>query len=115
METREEGRARAEATFTHIDRCPICGGAERELAREEKGGSTYAGSAYGGRIRMQRCLACRFVYVDAIPKQSECYQGHYSYDLDWDYEFEFHGKRAINADIKKRILRYIHGGRLLDV
>ncbi|HET7541841.1 MAG TPA: class I SAM-dependent methyltransferase [Polyangiaceae bacterium] len=115
METREDERAHAEAIFTHIDRCPICGGAERELAREEKGGSTYASSAYAGRIRMQRCLACKFVYVDAIPKKSEFYQDHYSYNLDWDYEFEFHGKRAINADIKKRILRYIKGGRLLDV
>lgn len=101
-----------------IDACPLCASTRTTLTRTERHDFpadeyflTYADIP----VRLQRCTSCDFVFVDALPKDPSFFEHHYSKNLDWPHEFEFHGKLAIALDVKRRLRRYLRAGTLLDI
>jgi 2-polyprenyl-3-methyl-5-hydroxy-6-metoxy-1,4-benzoquinol methylase len=107
-----------EHLLTPIHSCPLCGSNKTSLARTERHNfppDEYFQQYAEVPIRLKRCNSCDFVFVDALPKDPLFYARHYSKDRDWEYEFRFHGKVAIAQDVRRRILRYLSGGKLLDV
>jgi 2-polyprenyl-3-methyl-5-hydroxy-6-metoxy-1,4-benzoquinol methylase len=118
MDTQNTSAEPPDDLFIRIVRCPLCEGADTTLARIERHDfppDDFFRAYAGAPIRLQRCRSCDFVFVDAIPKSQEFYERHYSHDLDWDHEFAYHGKGAISADIRRRLLRHVGGGKLLDI
>jgi 2-polyprenyl-3-methyl-5-hydroxy-6-metoxy-1,4-benzoquinol methylase len=107
-----------EHLLTQIHSCPLCGSNKTSLARTERHNfppDEYFRQYAQVPIRLKRCNSCDFVFVDALPKDPGFFEHYYSKDRDWDYEFTFHGKVAIAEDVRRRILRYVSGGKLLDV
>lgn len=107
-----------EHLLTQIEVCPLCGSNQTSLARTERHNfppDDYFRPYSEVPIRLKRCSSCDFVFVDALPKDPSFFEHHYSKDRDWAYEFSFHGKVAIGQDVRRRILRYVSGGKLLDV
>ncbi len=107
-----------EHLLTQIDSCPLCGSKKTSLARTERHNfppDEYFRQYSEVPIRLKRCNSCDFVFVDALPKDPNFFEHQYRQDRDWAYEFSFHGKVAIAQDVRRRILRYVSGGKLLDV
>jgi 2-polyprenyl-3-methyl-5-hydroxy-6-metoxy-1,4-benzoquinol methylase len=118
MQTEAVNHASSEQLLTPIEVCPLCGSGETSLARTERHNfppDDYFRAYSQSPINLRRCASCDFVFVDALPNDPTFYNRHYSKDRDWDYEFKFHGKVAIGQDVRKRIRRYVSGGKLLDV
>jgi 2-polyprenyl-3-methyl-5-hydroxy-6-metoxy-1,4-benzoquinol methylase len=66
-------------------------------------------------IELRRCHACDFVFVESLPRDPSFFEHFYTHDRDWSYEFSYHGKGAIAEDVRRRILRHVQAGKLLDV
>ncbi len=101
-----------------IDRCPLCDGQELEVVRSEKHDfppDDFFRPYAQYPIELRQCARCEFVFVDAVPIQRDFYERHYSHDLDWYSEFNYHGKKLIAADIRSRLQTYGARGKLLDI
>ena len=106
--------------YRFIDTCPLCGSAQNRLIHEEKNDLPKNDSRFDSfrddQVFLKECLSCTFAFVDKLPIQSDYYEAIYTnLKPDWETEFKYHGKKEINQDIKKCILKYKQGGRLLDI
>jgi SAM-dependent methyltransferase len=105
--------------------CPACAGTDYRVVRTEPvnvEGFDDRERAFlqpykdSGPIEFRRCLACGFIFLDRLPASSDYYEYLYSrVRYDWDYEFQWHGKKRIFAAIRRQLLRYKRSGRLLDM
>jgi SAM-dependent methyltransferase len=118
MQSEAVNHVSPEQLLTPVEVCPLCMSGQTSLARTERHNfppDDYYRAYSQSPINLRRCTSCDFVFVDALPKDPTFYDHLYSQDRDWAYEFKFHGKFAIAQDVKKRILRYLPSGKLLDV
>jgi 2-polyprenyl-3-methyl-5-hydroxy-6-metoxy-1,4-benzoquinol methylase len=101
-----------------LERCPLCESADARVVRTES--HSFPPEAFfepytRRSVHLRRCGACDFVFVDELPTDPRFFEHIYASSADWDAELHHHGKRAIHADIKRRLLENGASGRLLDV
>ncbi len=113
-----------ETLYNYITACPLCGAERCEVIRSEK--STFNShneeekkffSMYEkDPIYLRQCQSCDFIYTDKLPKDSIFFEKLYSrIKCDYDYEFNYHGKKDIYQDIKQQLQEYCQQGSLLDI
>jgi 2-polyprenyl-3-methyl-5-hydroxy-6-metoxy-1,4-benzoquinol methylase len=108
----------SEPLLERTEACPLCGGRETSLARTERHNfpaDDYFEPYAAVTIELRRCHACDFVFVESLPRDPSFFEHFYTHDRDWQFEFSYHGKGAIARDVKRRILRHVRTGKLLDV
>src|SRR5580692_1399006 len=119
IDTQERLMSQTLTLFNPLTQCPLCASTKHTSIHQET--NTFPAKEFfipykGDVVHLERCDSCGFAFVDKLPADKEYYAQLYeSVDYDYAYEFEYHGKRKIFADTRKRIKRYVNGGTLLDV
>jgi SAM-dependent methyltransferase len=112
-----------ELIFRTIGSCPMCGSDDTATIRcetnsfaaaDDREGDFFA--PYEVTVALRRCRECTFAYVDRLPVSSEFYDRLYSKGrYDYEREFNYHGKREIYRELKKKLTGRKSSGRLLDI
>ncbi len=108
----------AASLFREVAACPLCASKRRSLARVEQHhfpDDPFFAPYAMEPVELERCDDCEFVYVSRVPASPAFYEHLYNTAYDFEYEFRYHGKNAIQADIEQRISKYVDHGKLLDV
>jgi SAM-dependent methyltransferase len=113
-----------ETLYTPLNTCPLCGNKESELIRVEDNKFSpnnekekqFFSQYQKDQIHLMMCQKCHFCYVDKLPKDPLFYEALYSKtQCDYEYEYNYHGKKDIYKDIKRQLNQYCPSGQLLDI
>jgi len=108
-----------ERLYIPIDSCPLCGCLESKIIREEQNNFNQdeAMVVYEKEpVFIKLCPNCDFAYVDRLPKDPVFFANLYNkIKYDYEYEFNFYGKKEIYKDIKRQLKKHCATGTLLDI